>query len=127
MIWLVLVSLLWVSAANAEIKEGNFSVTLGALGYLSDGVQHQDFGPGVTAKIGYDFTKHFGLEGSFDYTLSKSSSYKGQTLIGGAVSASVWMPYTISCPTEDSCHISRVASDFSILTIYTRTRITPFP
>lgn len=77
MIWLVLVSLLWVSAANAEIKEGNFSVTLGALGYLSDGVQHQDFGPGVTAKIGYDFTKHFGLEGSFDYTLSKSSSYKG--------------------------------------------------
>lgn len=77
LIWVVLVSLLCASTANAEIKEDNFSVTLGALGYLSDGVQHQEFAPGVSVKLGYDFTKHFGLEGSFDYIMSKSSIYKG--------------------------------------------------
>lgn len=76
MVWLMMVFLLCASPVCAEIKEGNFSATLGGLGYLSDGVQHQHLGPGITAKLGYDFTKHFGLEGSFDYILSESSKSK---------------------------------------------------
>jgi hypothetical protein len=75
MIWLAVVFLLCASPVSAEITEGNFSATLGGLGYISDGVQHQHLGPGMTAKFGYDFTKHFGLEGSFDYVLSKSSRH----------------------------------------------------
>jgi len=75
-VWVTVVFLLCASPVCAEIKEGNFSATLGGLGYLSDGVQHQNLGPGVTAKLGYDFTKHFGLEGSFDYILSESSKSK---------------------------------------------------
>jgi len=76
MVWLAVVFLLYASPVSAEINEGNFSATLGGLGYLSDGVQHQHLGPGMTVKLGYDFTKHFGLEGSFDYILSKSSKEK---------------------------------------------------
>jgi hypothetical protein len=30
----------------------------------------------MTAKLGYDFTKHFGLEGSFDYVISESTVFK---------------------------------------------------
>ncbi len=76
MVWLAVVFLLCASPVSAEITEGNFSATLGGLGYLSDGVQHQYFGPGLTAKLGYDFTKHFGLEGSFDYINTESTKYK---------------------------------------------------
>jgi opacity protein-like surface antigen len=76
MVWLAVVFLLCASPVSAEITEGNFSATLGGLGYLSDGVQHQHVGPGMTAKLGYDFTKHFGLEGSFDYILSESTKSK---------------------------------------------------
>jgi hypothetical protein len=75
MVWLAVVFLLCASPVCAEITEGNFSATLGGLGYLSDGVQHQHFAPGMTAKLGYDFTKNFGLEGSFDYIYSKSTKY----------------------------------------------------
>ncbi len=71
--WLAVVFLLSASPVCAEINEGTFSATVGGLGYLSDGQQHQKFGPGLSAKFGYDFTKNFGLEGSFDYILSKSS------------------------------------------------------
>jgi opacity protein-like surface antigen len=76
LVWLTLVFLLCASPVSAEIQEGRFSATLGALGYLSDGVQHQYMAPAMTAKFGYDFTKNFGLEGSFDYILSQSSIYK---------------------------------------------------
>jgi len=78
--WLTLVLLLCAAPVSAEIKEGTFSATLGGLGYLSDGVQHQHFAPGMTAKLGFDFTRNFGLEGSFDYINSESTirdSYRG--------------------------------------------------
>jgi len=71
--WLTLVFLLSASPVSAEIKGGDLSVTLGGLGYLSDGVQHQHMAPGFTAKLGYDITRHFGLEGSFDYIISEST------------------------------------------------------
>jgi len=74
--WLTLVFLLCASPVSAEIKGGDLSVTLGGLGYLSDGVQHQHFGPGATLKLGYDITNHFGLEGSFDYIASESTMSK---------------------------------------------------
>jgi hypothetical protein len=75
MFWLAIVLLLSAAPVSAEIKEGTFSATVGGLGYLSDGQQHQKFGPGLTAKLGYDFTRHFGLEGSFDCILSKSTQH----------------------------------------------------
>lgn len=76
MVWLAVVFLMCASPVSAEITEGNFSATLGGVGYLSDGVQHQHLGPGMAIKLGYDFTKHFGLEGSFDYILSESTKKK---------------------------------------------------
>lgn len=78
--WLTLVILLCASPVRAEIRGGDLSVTLGALGYISDGVQHQHMGPGATLKLGYDITKLFGLEGSFDYINSESTiknDYRG--------------------------------------------------
>jgi len=74
--WLTFVFLLCAAPVSAEIKEGTFSATLGGLGYLSDGLQHQHFAPGMTVKLGYDFTKQFGLEGSFDYINSESTIIK---------------------------------------------------
>lgn len=79
-VWLALVFLLCASPVSAEIRGGDVSVTLGGLGYISDGVQHQHMAPGFTAKLGYDFTKYFGLEGSFDYINSESTirnDYRG--------------------------------------------------
>ncbi|MDD2320435.1 MAG: outer membrane beta-barrel protein [Geobacteraceae bacterium] len=75
-VWLAVAFLLSASPVCAELSTGTFSATVGGVGYLSDGQQHQKFGPGISAKLGYDFTKHFGLEGSFDYVLSKSSLHE---------------------------------------------------
>lgn len=80
LVLLVVVFLLCASPVSAEIREGGFSLTLGGLGYLSDGTQHQYISPGFSARFGYDLTKRIGLEAAFDYTYSESTkncAYKG--------------------------------------------------
>lgn len=68
--------LLFTSPVCAEIKEGKFSMTLGGVAYLSDGVQHQKIGPGFTARLGYDITKRYGVEAAYDFILSQPTKLK---------------------------------------------------
>lgn len=68
--------LLWAAPVFAEIREGAFSVTLGGAAYLSDGAQHQKIGPGFTARLGYDFTKQYGMEAAYDFILSQPTKLK---------------------------------------------------
>ncbi|KAA0889137.1 OmpA family protein [Oryzomonas rubra] len=61
------------TAASAGNKEGAFSLSPVIGGYTYDGVQHRDTTPVFGARLGYNFTKAFGVEGLFDYAHTEST------------------------------------------------------
>ncbi|GFE62608.1 OmpA family protein [Geobacter sp. AOG2] len=61
------------TTASAGNKEGTFSLSPVIGGYTYDGVQHLDTAPVVGARLGYNFTKAFGVEGLFDYAHTEST------------------------------------------------------
>lgn len=70
----IAVSLLAVStAAFAGNKEGQFSISPMVGGITFDGKQHLETSPVYGARLGYNFTKAFGVEGLFDYARTKGT------------------------------------------------------
>lgn len=59
--------LLIATSASAGIKQGEFSVSPVIGGYTFDGRQDLDTTLVFGGRVGYMFTKHFGIEGLFDY------------------------------------------------------------
>ena len=69
--------LLSAAVAMAANKEGQFSVSPVIGGYTFDGRQHLDTNPVYGVRLGYNFTKHIGIEALFDYiNTSPSNSSK---------------------------------------------------
>jgi OmpA-OmpF porin, OOP family len=60
-----------VSAAYAQINPKTYSVSPFFGGYVFDGVENQDMSPVAGLRVGYDFTRHLGLEALFEYTRSE--------------------------------------------------------
>jgi len=63
----------FATTASAGNKEGAFSLSPVIGGYTYDGVQHLDTNPVYGARLGYNFTKAFGVEALFDYAHTEST------------------------------------------------------
>ena len=61
------------TAASASNMEEAFSVSPVLGGYTYDGKQHLDTRPVFGVRLGYNFTKAFGVEGLFDYVHTEST------------------------------------------------------
>jgi len=61
------------TVAWAGNREGAFSVSPVIGGYTYDGVQHLDTNPVYGLRLGYNFTKAFGVEALFDYAHTEST------------------------------------------------------
>ncbi len=76
--WLCgMVVLLVLAAAMpglAEVRPGTFSVTPFFGGYVFDSKQEVKNKPVYGLRVGYDFTKYFGVEGVFDYVRTEHSA-----------------------------------------------------
>ena len=66
--------LIMASAAYAANKEETFSISPTFGGYTFDGRQHLDSNLLIGARVGYNFTKVFGVEALFDYVLPTDST-----------------------------------------------------
>jgi OmpA-OmpF porin, OOP family len=76
---LALASLVAVATtALAGEREGAFSISPFVAGYTFDGTQHLDTAPAFGLRLGYDLTKHWGVEGVADY-LQTSHTKTGTT------------------------------------------------
>jgi OOP family OmpA-OmpF porin len=61
------------TVASAGNREEAFSVSPVIGGYTYDGKQHLDTSPVYGVRLGYNFTKAFGVEGLFDYANTEST------------------------------------------------------
>ncbi|HOK07600.1 MAG TPA: OmpA family protein [Syntrophales bacterium] len=69
---LVAVSLVFTTVAGyAQVRSGTFSVTPYVGGHVFDGDQHLNSAPAYGLRLGYDFTRYFGLEASGDFIRTK--------------------------------------------------------
>jgi OOP family OmpA-OmpF porin len=62
-----LIMMVFVTSAQAEVKDGSFSFTPFAGFYVFEGNQNLKNSPIVGLRAGYNFTKNIGLEGYFSY------------------------------------------------------------
>jgi opacity protein-like surface antigen/ketosteroid isomerase-like protein len=67
MLTVVMVLMAIVTAAQAEVKAGSFSVTPFIGGYIFEGNENLKDSYTVGLRAGYNFTKYFGVEGFFNY------------------------------------------------------------
>jgi OmpA-OmpF porin, OOP family len=61
----------FAGTAYANQRDGAFTVSPFVGGYTFDGVERMETRPMVGIRLGYDFIKCFGLEGSFNYVSTK--------------------------------------------------------
>ena len=64
-------------AAIAEQRAGAFLVSPFVGGYTFDGVEHLETRPVYGLRLGYDITKNFGIESTFDYVTTKGTGHPG--------------------------------------------------
>ena len=67
--------------AIAEQRAGAFTLSPFVGGYTFDGVQHLETRPVYGLRLGYDITKNFGIEATFDYVNTKFTG--GHGIVGG--------------------------------------------
>jgi len=70
--------------ATAEQRAGAFTVSPFVGGYTFDGVEHLETRPVYGLRLGYDITKNFGIEATFDYVSTKNCCW-GQGVPGNDV------------------------------------------
>jgi len=70
--------------ATAEQRAGAFTVSPFVGGYTFDGVEHLETRPVYGLRLGYDITKNFGIEATFDYVSTKNCCW-GQGVPGDDV------------------------------------------
>ncbi len=74
-IWILsLMVLLSASSAFAYVSEGQFTLSPQVGGYVFDKKQHLKTYPVYGIRLGYNFSDRIGVEGGFDYALTKSTS-----------------------------------------------------
>ena len=71
-------------AAIAEQRAGAFTVSPFVGGYTFDGVERLETRPLYGLRLGYDITKNFGIEATFDYVSTKNCC-RGQGVPGNNV------------------------------------------
>jgi OmpA-OmpF porin, OOP family len=78
----LLVTLLLATAGTvyAGEREGAYTLSPFVGGYTFDGAQRLETRPVVGLRMGYDFTKNFGLEGTFSYVPTRFTKYVAGTV-----------------------------------------------
>lgn len=76
--------------AIAEQRAGAFTLSPFAGGYTFDGTQHLQTSPVIGLRLGYDITKNFGVEATFDYINAEATRDHTADSVARAKSANMY-------------------------------------